>query len=505
MRLSDFIDAILLTCIVIVALVIARILILDRAEAMTLPSLEEAPTPIQTDVPSQPTIASTSTRTATSVPIPSQRPVHTPTPLPTATSVPPGNRYVPSITPNAKVINKTPVPTPMPLVQLPPGSITIALLGSDKRPGHNDYRTDTIVLVNVNPNLPAVTMLSIPRDLWVYIPGRGFNKVNVADEFGELYKFPGGGPGLLKQTIEYNLGIHVDYYARVDFAGFMKIVDTLGGIDVIANCPLEDIFPDNPITEDRTVTGTISIKPGVVHLDGKHALWYVRSREESSDFDRGLRQQRVLRAIYAKANQLGLIARLPELWNDLSATVKTDLKVNDIIWLATIGARLDSTRIRGRVLDGSVLYHWNTPDTQAWVVSPIPDKIGPALEEIFSPPTNVAAQAQARVEVWNGSREPQWGILAADRLAWEGYLVTQISPADHVNYTQTKLVDFSTTAKGSRRAQLASIFSIKPNNIISQPDPNSPVQYRIIVGADYQPCTRPRSPESLPRTPTPKP
>jgi polyisoprenyl-teichoic acid--peptidoglycan teichoic acid transferase len=508
-RLFDFVDAILLTIVVILALLIARIWIGDSVEAVALVTpvtLQTMPStasraPTQAPKPSatlRPTVQPSRTRTPTAIAS------STPTAPPTATSFPARGVYVPSVTPNATtVISNTPVPGPESPMPLPRGSVTIALLGSDKRPNRGDYRTDTIILVNVNPNLPAVTLLSIPRDLWVYIPGYQFNRINVADERGAFTKFPGGGAGLLKQTIEYNLGIHVDYYARVDFAGFMKIVDTLGGIDVIANCPLEDIFPDDPITENKAITGTISItRPGVVHLDGKHALWYSRSRENTSDWDRGLRQQRVLRAMLSKATQLGLVTRLPELWNDISATVVTDLKLSDIIWLATIGARLDSSRIKSRTLDTSVVYSWITPDTHAMVLSPIPGKLGPALQEIFSPPTNVAAQAQARVEVWNGSPYSDWGILAADQLGWEGFLVTNIVPADRQDYAQTKIVDFSTTSKGSRRAALANIFRVKTANIIEQPDANSQAQYRIIVGADYQPCTRGRSASGL-ATPIP--
>jgi len=508
-RLFDFVDAILLTVVVILALLIARILIGDGVQAValvtpvTLPTMPPPASRVATRAPKpsatlRPTTrpSPTGTRTATASP--------SATTPPTATSLPVRGVYVPSVTPNATtIISNTPVPGPESPMPLPRGSVTIALLGSDKRPNRGDYRTDTIILVNVNPNLPAVTLLSIPRDLWVYIPGYQFNRINVADERGAFTRFPGGGAGLLKQTIEYNLGIHVDYYARVDFAGFMKIVDTLGGVDVIANCPLEDIFPDDPITENKAVTGTISIiRPGVVHLDGKHALWYARSRENTSDWDRSLRQQRVLRAMFSKVTQLGLVTRLPELWNDISATVVTDLKLNDIIWLATIAARLDSSRIKGRTLDSSVVYSWITPDTHAMVLSPIPGKLGPALQAIFSPPTNVAAQAQTRVEVWNGSPYSDWGIVAADQLGWEGFLVTNIVPADRQDYAQTKIVDFSTTSKGSRRATLASILRVNAANIIAQPDTNSQVQYRVIVGADYQPCTRVRSAGSLP-TPVP--
>lgn len=507
-RWFDIVDAVLLTGIAVLLLLIARLLILTDAEAVAMVTPFVAPTQAQM----APTASARSTvppalpRTATPSPArPSPSATATPTPLRTATSLPSRGVFVPSVTPNATtMIGNTPVPPPAPIVQLARGSVTIALLGSDKRPGHSDYRTDTIILANVNPNLPAVTVLSIPRDLWVYIPGYQFQRINVADERGELAHFPGGGAGLLKQTIEYNLGIHVDYYARVDFAGFMKIVDTLGGIDVIANCPVEDVFPDDPITEDKTITGTLSIeKPGVVHLDGKHALWYARSRETSSDWDRGLRQQRTLRAMWAKAHQQGVIARLPELWGDLSSTVQTDLKLNDIIWLASIGARLDPTRIRGRALDGSVLYHWTTPDTGAWVVSPIPDKLGPALQEIFSPPSNVAAQAQVKVEVWNGSSDPAWGLLAADQLKWEEYLVTNVAQADRSDYAQTKIIDFSTTSKGSRRSALASILRVNAANIVTQPDPNSPAQYRIIVGSNYQPCWRPKLPSDGLPTPAP--
>jgi LCP family protein required for cell wall assembly len=514
-RWFDLIDAVLLTGIVVLLLLIARLLLLDEAQAVAivLPTAQPAPTQT-TQKASTATVhsvaAPTLARTTTSLPTkPSSSATATATataaPLLTATSFPPRAMLAPSVTPNATtVISNTPVLPPAPTVQLPKGSVTIALLGSDKRPGHSDYRTDTIILASINPNLPSVTVLSIPRDLWVYIPGYQFNKINVADERGEFTRFPGGGAGLLKQTIEYNLGVRVDYYARVDFAGFMKIVDTLGGIDVVANCPIEDVFPDDPISEDPTITGTLSIeKPGIVHLDGKHALWYARSRETSSDWERSLRQQRVLRAMWAKANQGGFITRLPQLWGDLSSTVQTDLKLNDIIWLTGIGARLDSTRIKSRTLDGSVLYHWTTPDTRAWVVSPIPDKLGPALEEIFSPPTNVAAQAQVKVEVWNGAPDPAWGLLVADQLGWEGYFVAGITPADRRDYAQTKLIDFSTTSKGSRRGALANMLRVNAANIVAQPDPNSPAQYRVIAGADYQPCWRPRLPSSGLPTPTP--
>ena len=522
----DYIDAVLLTGCVILGLLIARLLLDDwtMAQAMTLitpVTLAALDPPGATPAPVA-ILPPTSTARATLMRSPTPRSAAMPgstntlTRTPTATPQPPAQvaprgAFAPSVTPNRRG-----VPTAVRPVPVPKGSITIALLGSDKRPQSSDYRTDTIILVNVNPNSlagsdarPSVTLLSVPRDLYVYIPGYQYQRINVADEQGEFSRFPGGGAALLKQTIEYNLGIHVDYYARVDFAGFIKIVDTLGGIDVLANCPLEDIFPDDPITENSNATGTISIpKPGLVHLDGKHALWYARSRETTSDWDRSLRQQRTLRAIWNKANQLGLIAKLPELWIDLSTAVKTDLKLNDILWLAAMGARLDGTRIKSYLIDGNLVSSWTTPDTRAAVLLPVPDRIAAALANMFNPATNLAAQAQASVEVWNGTTDAAWGLLAADRLESEGFSVTQIVAADRRDYARTKLVDMTTTTKGSRRAALVQIFRVAPANVIEQPDPNSPAQYRVIAGADFVPCVRPRqagSGATAAPTPTAKP
>jgi hypothetical protein len=153
---------------------------------------------------------------------------------------------------------------------------------------------------------------------------------------------------------------------------------------------------------------------------------------------------------------------------------------------------LDGTRIKSYLIDGNLVSSWTTPDTHAAVLLPVPDRIAAALVNMFNPATNLAAQAQASVEVWNGTTDAAWGLLAADRLESEGFSVTQIVAADRRDYAQTKLVDMTTTTKGSRRAALVQIFRVAPANVIEQPDPNSPAQYRVIAGADFVPCVRPR-------------
>jgi LCP family protein required for cell wall assembly len=519
---SILIDAVLTACILALVVAIAHVAVNNVLEAASLPTVTPvtfpAPAPMQTatSAPSPtPTRLPTRTRTVTPRPTASPRPTmtFTATPPPTLTPAPTQTpefemrgMVFPSVTPNGTVaINATPIPSPVPTIELPRGSVTIALLGSDKRPNRGDYRTDTIILANINPGPPAVTLLSIPRDLWVYIPGYQFQKINVADERGEFSRFPGGGAGLLKQTIEYNLGVHVDYYARVDFAGFIKIVDTLGGIDVLATCPLEDVFPDDPITEDPTITATLSIeRPGLVHLDGKQALWYARSRETTSDWDRGLRQHRVLRAIWSKAVEGRWITRLPELWTAIAATVKTDLKLSDLLWLVSVGLRLDASNVQGHLLDGDLTYSWTTPDTHAWVLSPMQERLGPALQEMFNSPARVASEA-VPVQVWNGTSDPARGLLAADRLQAEGYRVTSVTQADRTNYAHTQIVDMTANSQGSQRQALANLLRVAPANVVVQPNANSPAAYRVIVGADFDPCVRPRpSGSSLPTsTPTP--
>jgi hypothetical protein len=183
--------------------------------------------------------------------------------------------------------------------------------------------------------------------------------------------------------------------------------------------------------------------------------------------------------------------------------VRTDLKLNDILWLATIAARLDAAHLQGRVLDSSLITSWTTPDTGMWVMLPRPDRLGAALQEIFNPPTNIAAQAPARIEVLNGTANPDWGILAADRLEWEGYQVANIAPADRTTYTRTVLIDLTTTPKGSRRQILADLLRVAPGNILVQPDASSANQYRVIVGSDFIPCVKPRAAGSSLPTPTP--
>ena len=391
-------------------------------------------------------------------------------------------------------------PTPAPLRDFGPNVINVVLMGSDRRPGDGAWRTDVLILASIDTDAPSVALLSFPRDLWVYIPGWRWQRINLADERGESSGFPGGGPALVKQTIQYNFGIPVHYYARVDFRGYRRLIDALGGVDVVADCTLYDIFPDVPDGQNDILsgpalstvpTGTIDIPiAGVYHLDGKHALWYARSRRTTSDFDRSRRQHRVLRAVWDAIRDQGLVSRLPQLWDSLTQTVETDLGLNDLIYLADVRARTSPMRIHSRFIDGSMLA-WHVTETGASVLRYTYEDVASYLDEVFAPPpANIASQPPARIGVLNGTARADWERVAADRLGRAGFSVSDWRRTD-APYPHTTIIDFTLTSKGSHLPALAELFQVAPENLLHRPDPSSPVSYRIIVGDDFEPCQRP--------------
>jgi len=372
----------------------------------------------------------------------------------------------------------------MPLLNQSGSTINILLLGSDQQSIESIGRTDTIVIASINPDIPSVSLLSIPRDFYAWIPSHGFNKINTAFNYGARDGYPGGGPGLMKATIEYNFGIRIHYYARVAFESFIRIVDALGGVDVAVECELHDTFPDSDAPEGTT---DIDLLPGIYHLDGKHALWYARSRWSTSDFDRHRRQQRVLRSMYRQAMNLNVIPRIPSLWGALKENVSTDLGLNELAYLGAVGSRLDMLNVKSRFVGGSVVDSWTAPNG-GYVLVPDYEALGELVSEALAPPARARAQQPAfRVEVWNATRYEGLGHVAAERLRWEGLAVTNVERVEG-DYPRTLIMDFTTTSKGSPLYRLRRIYRRTNNDVISQPTEGSEVGFRIILGADYDPC-----------------
>lgn len=236
----------------------------------------------------------------------------------------------------------TPTRTPLPLQ---PGDLNVLLLGCDDASKDGSWRTDTIVVVAIRPRAGFVAMFSVPRDLYVEIPGHGYSRINTADYRGQRIGWPGGGPGLVGDTLLHNLGIPVHAYVRIDFQGLVRIIDTLGGITV-------DVDQDYP--DARLVAG-------VQHLDGAAALAYARSRETTNDLDRTRRQQQVLLAMRDAALRPAMLLQLPALIDALFDTVDTDLDPGQVLSLASLARRLDPGDYRARTFDATMVSDWTTP------------------------------------------------------------------------------------------------------------------------------------------------
>ncbi len=217
--------------------------------------------------------------------------------------------------------------------------MNILLLGSDTRGDGQVARSDTLILVTINPETKQVSMLSIPRDLLVTIPNYGQDKINAAYAYGSMNNLT--GPGLAAATIEYNFGVTIDYFAEVDTGGLARIIDTLGGVTLDVTAPLkDDEYPGSGNNYLRVLFHT-----GLQHMGGVQAVQYARTRHDDNDFARNDRQQQLLRALRAQTVGLDLLPKAPELLNQLGDTFQTDLSPTQILALAKLGSSIKSSNI----------------------------------------------------------------------------------------------------------------------------------------------------------------
>ncbi len=303
-----------------------------------------------------------------------ETPTAVPRPTTTATASPAPRESAP-----APTERPTPTATPLPSQA---NDLNLLLLGTDRRLGSEPiWRTDTLIVVAVRPKGGIIAMLSIPRDLWVTIPGHGQDRINVVDYLGETTQGPGGGPKLLATTLKQNLGITVDASARIHFEGLGRIIDTLGGIQVTSERALDEWFWDetapNGVSHMVVVTGT-------QRMDGRLALQYARARHGTSDFDRSRRQQQVLLAIRDAALRPEVLPRLPRLLGALSDTVDTDLRLNQALPLVGFALRLKPGAFRQRVFDATMVRDWTTP-AGAQVLLPDRARIEAVWAELTAP------------------------------------------------------------------------------------------------------------------------
>ena len=239
--------------------------------------------------------------------------------------------------------------------------ITILLIGLDYRDwtaGEGAPRSDTMILLTVDPLTKTAGMLSIPRDMWVNIPGFGYSRIDTAYSSGEGAKLPDGGPGLATKTVEQFIGVPIQYYAQIDFDTFVKFIDLIGGIDV---------YNDEELRLDRIGTGKDKIRLtccGIRHLGGEAALAYARIRKtEGGDIDRAKRQQKVILGIRNKVldpeNFPALLGKANQFYNEFSAGIKTNMPFETALQLGVL-ARIFQLKVSSKVLLITPWSHWIT-------------------------------------------------------------------------------------------------------------------------------------------------
>jgi len=450
---------------------------------------------------------STTTRSAsaqnapppTNTPHPTNTPVpvtDTPAVVPTVTPLPGIRLFIPP-TPNRP--QPTGIPSPAPRVHAPTGNnvINVLLTGSDSDfdPSDPGYQTDSMIIVSVNSTTNTVAMLSLPRDLYVYIPTLGMQRIDVAYSYGEAEHYqPGGGFGLLQQTVLYNLGIPLNFYAQVSFDGFKQIVNTLNGIDVAVDCPVTDLRFQGPTDPAYTPQPSdykpFTLDPGFYHMNGSLALWYARMRHSSSDFDRGRRQQQVLRAIWQTTRAQGLLSQVPNFWGQLTQIGQTNMTLPDVLGLVPLALNLSPTSVTNYyMIKGYEVEHWATPKGED-VQLPDPRGFFDTIHRFYTPPTaNRLAQTKLSIALLNGSGHADWDKVAADHLTWAGFVGQAQGETDAT--AKTAVYDYTGNAQPALLSALLKALNVKPSAVVSQPDPNRITDFKVVLGSDYNTCSAP--------------
>jgi LCP family protein required for cell wall assembly len=341
-----------------------------RAYAPAAPREEQTPssTPFQpaTGTPDSPSPSRTRGPTET---VPTLPPLATPTPSGVA---PPWAPYAGPVHPSA-----TEIPTPAAEIGRGKDSLAIALLGIDKSETAGAYRTDAIMILYLDRERKSAALISFPRDLYVYIPAYGMQRINIAFLEGKELRYPGGGFALFRDTLKYNFGLTVDHYALMNFQGFKDMVDRLDGIDVEVG---------RTLTDYRLGYGTYTMKAGTRHMDGSTALWYVRARKTTSDFDRNRRQQEVITAIAQRLLDLRAIPNLPGFFDTFMQYFESDLTLETVTPFVEMAGSVSLSSLRRyRVTLPDGCRNWTTPEG-GMVLLPNYDTIRAMVEEALHPP-----------------------------------------------------------------------------------------------------------------------
>jgi LCP family protein required for cell wall assembly len=385
--------------------------------------------------------------------------------------------------------------------------VNILLLGIDQRPGEQGYyRTDTMILLHINPKTGDVGMISFPRDLWVQVPGYWETRINSAHVIGDAKNYPGGGPALAMKTVENLIGQPVDYYVRINFEGFRKLLEEIGCIDIDVPKLIDDpTFPDDNYGYDP-----LYLEPGHYCMDADLALKYARTRHVDSDFGRMQRQQQVIMAMKDKVLSTGelphLVASAPVLLNILSDAIQTDMPLNKMISLANMARKMNLDNLRRLIIDVNMVEPTIT-EKGAAVLMPKMNLIQAAINDFFAaddeardargkviPPTEMApeptrqpeiapTQQSVRIVVLNGTSAEGKEKELADILISHGYNVVGTGQADRNTYAETQII--ASNGHTQITGELANLLGVSDQNIRPGASDQLQADIVIIIGADF--------------------
>ncbi len=412
--------------------------------------------------------------------------------------------------PNVSAVNPAKTPagtgTPSPTFEVPlqnvgdptavpwdgASRVNVLLMGIDLRDweANEKYsRTDSMILLTIDPVTKTAGMLSIPRDMWVNIPGFDYGKINTAYFLGDSQNVPGGGPALAMATVEQFLGVPIQYYAVVDFEAFVKFIDAMGGLTLNV--------PQTVHVSLVGKSGIIDIKPGVQNLDGATTLSYARNRyTDGDDFDRAKRQQQVIMAIRRQVldfNMLPtLISKAPALYKDISAGVRTNLTLDQVIRLALLGAQVNG--VKSRVIGTDSILISTSPDGLS-ILIPLPDKVRLVRDYIFTikgpvgpaaavagNPAKLMADEKSRISVQNGTQSAGLATQTSEYLKSMKLNVVEEKNADQL-YDSSIIIIY--TGKPYTIKYLADLMKIPSSHIFNRFNPDSQVDLAVIVGNDW--------------------
>ncbi len=377
-----------------------------------------------------------------------------------------------------------------------PNRVTVLLLGIDQRRGEEGpFRTDTMILVSVDPVRKAVAMLSIPRDLWVNIPGFQPGRINTANSLGDAYEFPGGGSALAAATVTRNMGIPVDYTVRINFDLFLTAVNAIAPVEVC----VPEVIHDEAYPDGSYGIMTVHFEPGCQEMDAEQLLQYARTRHtEGGDFDRARRQQQVITALRDRVLSLGgvqaLLGEAPALWEAARQDIQTTLTFEQIVSLALLVQDIPPENISQAVLDAHyVTFETTTGGDQ--VLRLRGDAMRNLINDLFNPEQisagdlrQLAASEQATLSVVNGTTTQG---LAAEMSAWlegQGFPVAEVGNATSTDYRQTVIKDYTNNPYTARL--LASLLGLPVTQVQPGSDNATVQDIQIVVGEDVIPLLR---------------